>query len=183
MITDSQGRRIQAKDAFFVITTNAGSDSQARSRVGFGGDVAEAIRSEAMDRLKKSFRPELLNRVDGVIVFKPLGFDEIRSVVQLHLERLRARAAEQRVTLSWDAAVVDRCAHWKADPAYGARPALRAIDELVAGPLGRWMIEQPLEGADGRSARVVVRDGKIELDTIGDRQSADRSQPEQTRSS
>jgi ATP-dependent Clp protease ATP-binding subunit ClpC len=165
VITDGEGRRIQAKDTFFVLTTNAGAGVPGRSRLGFAPELDGGV-GQALERLRAVFRPELLNRIDGVVVFGNLGQDEIRQVVRLHLERLRTRAAESGVSLMWQPSVVDLCTGWRADPQWGARPAIRAIDELVAAPLGRWMVEHVRDTGNVQVVRVGVKDGKVELETL-----------------
>ena len=137
VVTDAEGRRVQAREAFFILTTNAGSTDGARKGLGFGGDDG---RGAALERVKRHFRPELYNRVDGVVVFEPLSAEGLEAVVRLHLGHLAERAGEQGVQLTWDEAVVGACAAHHADPKLGARPALRAIDELVAEPLGQRLL-------------------------------------------
>lgn len=137
VVTDAEGRRVQAREAFFILTTNAGSEDGARKSVGFAGASG---RDAALERVKRHFRPELYNRLDGVVVFDALDRDALARVVDLHLGRLAARAGEQGVQLTWDASVIAACAAHQSDPALGARPALRAIDDLVAEPLGRRLL-------------------------------------------
>ncbi len=137
VVTDAEGRKVQAREAFFILTTNAGSEDGARKAMGFGGGGG---RDAALERVRRHFRPELYNRLDGVVVFRPMSADSLAQVVDLHLGRLAARAGEQGVQLTWDASVVAACASHRADPTLGARPALRAIDELVAEPLGRRLL-------------------------------------------
>ena len=137
VVTDAEGRRVQAREAFFILTTNAGSTDGARKGLGFGGDDG---RGAALERVKRHFRPELYNRLDGVVVFESLSRASLEAVVRLHLGYLADRAGEQGVQLTWDASVVAACAEHEADPKLGARPALRAIDELVAEPLGQRLL-------------------------------------------
>jgi ATP-dependent Clp protease ATP-binding subunit ClpC len=136
LITDSEGRVVQAREAYFVITTNAGSEAAGKGRLGFGGDAMEQRRQAALDRLKQWFRPELLNRVDDTLLFDELDAGALVRIANLHLGALRERARERGVTLSWDPEVARLCASRDADRTYGARPTLRAIEELVAEPLG-----------------------------------------------
>jgi len=89
----------------------------------------------------------------------------LREVVELHLERLRKRAAELRVDLSWEPSVLEICTAGRNDTTLGARPSLRAIDERVAGPLGRWLLENVDLGSGWREVRAVVRAGEVQLET------------------
>jgi ATP-dependent Clp protease ATP-binding subunit ClpC len=136
VVTDSEGRRVVAREAFFILTTNAGSEAGSRKAMGFGGNPRDA----ALERVRRHFRPELYNRLDGVVVFRSMSPDTLAQVTDLHLGRLAARAGEQGVQLTWDDSVVAACVSHRPDPSLGARPALRAIDELVAEPLGRRLL-------------------------------------------
>ena len=135
-VTDSEGRKVDAREAFFIITTNAGTEQAGRGRLGFGGGNPDEQRRIALERARTHFRPELLNRVDEVVWFHPLDEADLHAITRLNLERLRERALGEGVTLTWDESVVHRCALHEPDPAFGARPVLRAIDDLVAEPLG-----------------------------------------------
>ncbi len=162
VLTDAEGRKVHATEAFFVLTTNAGSDQAGRGRLGFGGNSASARREAALQRIRKHFRPELFNRIDDVVVFDALGPADLQRIVEIHLLRLRQRAAEQQVVLTWDPDLPRLCAAHRPDPAHGARPAVRAIDELVAEPLGREILSGDVSRR--RTLHLRVRDGKITID-------------------
>jgi ATP-dependent Clp protease ATP-binding subunit ClpC len=161
-VSDADGRKVEAREAFFVITTNAGIESLNKTRVGFGGADPDALKAAALDRLKRHFRPELLNRIDEVVWFRPLEMPDIESIVRLNLGRLAERAAAEGAELSWDDEVIALCARYEADPQFGARPALRAIDELVAEPLGLKLLQ--MERTPGRRFHAIVRDGQVTFD-------------------
>lgn len=135
VITDADGRRVDAREAFFVITTNAGTEFVGRGRLGFGSDNEAAQRNAALERVKKHFRPELLNRIDDIVWFRTLSHADLCAIARIQLDGLRDRAAEVNVTLSWDEAVVEKIASHEPDALFGARPLLRALDTLVAEPL------------------------------------------------
>jgi len=162
MLTDADGRRIQAREAFFVLTTNAGAEISGKGRVGFGGGTAKAQRELAMSRIRRTFRPELLNRLDDIITFNTLSDSDLSAIVELNLEQLRSRAAEAGLDISWDDDVVARIVSHNPDPTYGARPALRAIDELLGEPLGRLLLEVPSDARRWLHARVV--DDRIDFE-------------------
>jgi ATP-dependent Clp protease ATP-binding subunit ClpC len=155
VVTDSEGRTVVAREAFFVLTTNAGSDSEGRGRLGFGSDTSDARRSAALDAARRQFRPELLNRLDGIVAFRDLAPVDLERIVALHLEALRERAEENGATFTWDASVPAVCARHRMEPGKGARPALRALDELVAEPLAGMLL------SGHRAIRATVRDGRI----------------------
>lgn len=163
VITDSEGRRVEAREAFFIITTNAGSDLARQSRLGFGGASAAEQREIVVERVKRQFRPELINRIDEIVWFRPLDDIDLEQIVLLNLGRLAERAAIEGVSLSWDQDVIARCARFKADPQFGARPALRAIDELVAEPLGVLMLRD--EKRPGRHFHAVADGEDITFET------------------
>ncbi len=140
IVTDAEGRKVHAREAFFILTTNAGSEASGRGRMGFGGGSAESRKEAALARARDHFRPELTNRLDGVVVFRDVDEKDLVAIVELHLGRLRDRAAETGVMLTWSPEVAKLCATHRREAGMGARPALRAIDELVAEPLGSAML-------------------------------------------
>jgi ATP-dependent Clp protease ATP-binding subunit ClpC len=169
-IEDSEGRRVQAREAIFVATTNAGTEIGARGRAGFSPGTATEVR---MERLKPYFRPELLNRFDAVVFFEPLDATALRQIARAHLERLRDRVIAKGIHLRWSEAVVERVAEHGADPKHGARPVLRAIRTLVEEPLGDLVI------ADGSgqamSWYIDVADGTIRFERDATTQDAQPS--------
>ncbi|MEZ4319576.1 MAG: tetratricopeptide repeat protein [Myxococcota bacterium] len=161
VLTDSEGRKVNAREAYFIITTNAGSEVAGKTRLGFGGTGIDRRRELANERLRQWFRPELLNRVDDTVLFNELTEPDLLQVAQLQLEALRARTREQGVHLTWEREVARLCATWKADRSYGARPTLRAVDELVAEPLGVELLR--MESARHRVLHAIVEDGTVRL--------------------
>jgi ATP-dependent Clp protease ATP-binding subunit ClpC len=144
VVTDAEGRTVHAREAFFVLTTNAGSEVEGRGRLGFGADTAEARRDAVLAAARRHFRPELLNRLDGIVAFRDLDDRDLEQIVGVHLTQLAARAAESGATFTWDAGVAAACVRHKTEPTKGARAALRALEELVSEPLGKLV----LGGAD-----------------------------------
>jgi len=159
VLTDSEGRKIAAKEAFFILTTNAGSDRGSRGRLGFGSDRPDD-RDAALELVRPYFRPELLNRLDEIVLFQPLSTSHLKEIVRMHLSQLRDRAREVGADLGWTPAVVDLCAGHRPETKFGARPALRAIDDLVAQPLSHILIAASTE-EHRRSFRAMVRHGKV----------------------
>jgi ATP-dependent Clp protease ATP-binding subunit ClpC len=159
VLTDSEGRKIAAKEAFFILTTNAGSQHTGRGRLGFGTDRPDD-RDAALELVRPYFRPELLNRLDEVVLFQPLSNAHLKRIVLMHLHHLGERAHEVGVDLSWTPAVVDLCAGHRPDTKFGARPVLRAIDDLVAQPLSHILIAAG-EEEHLRTFRAAVRRGRV----------------------
>jgi ATP-dependent Clp protease ATP-binding subunit ClpC len=141
IITDAEGRKVDAREAFFVITTNAGTEAISRSRLGFG-ELSARRRDEAQARIRQHFRPELLNRIDEIVWFSPLDGEDLRTIADQQLAALADRAIHENVQLSWEPEVADLCTRYHADAAFGARPVLRAIDALVAEPLGQLLLSE-----------------------------------------
>lgn len=181
VVTDAEGRKVDAREAFFVITTNAGSELTSRGRVGFGGGSDDEQRNAAVEKVRKHFRPELLNRIDEIVWFHPLEVADLQEIARMNLKLLAERAEAEGVRLTWDDAVVDLVVKTKPDPTYGARPVLRAIDDLVAESLGQLMLRE--EPSLDRAFRATVQDGVVHF--VREQQSQENAgspAPEQTSS-
>jgi ATP-dependent Clp protease ATP-binding subunit ClpB len=113
------------------------------------------MKSEVMERVQAHFRPEFINRIDDIIVFHPLGAEQIRAIVDIQLSQLRARLAERDMTLELSSEARDSIGEAGFDPVYGARPLKRAIQQQIENPLA----EQILRGAFGPGDRVSVERG------------------------
>jgi len=120
--------------------------------------------------MREVFRPEFLNRIDEIVEFKPLTKDQLADIVELQLERLRARLADRGIELELteEAKQVIADAGW--DPTYGARPLKRALQRMVENPLALRLLEG--EFADGDTVRVDARDGDLVFEKMGARQPA-----------
>jgi len=162
-VTDAEGREVDAREALFILTSNAGTEAALKGRVGFGATSGELDVDLLLEQVKKRFRPELINRIDDVVPFRSLELDALRDVVSLHLSRLAERALESNVVLTWDDSVVSACAEPNQDPQYGARPAIRAIDTLVGEPLGRLLLSSGPEGR--RALHATMDDGEVTFES------------------
>ncbi|MFT7519137.1 MAG: ATP-dependent Clp protease ATP-binding subunit ClpC [Kiritimatiellia bacterium] len=159
IITDSEGREVDAREALFILTSNTGSEVAMRSRLGFGGQSVGLDRERLLDRVKDQFRQELLNRIDEIVPFDLLGQEDLNSVVQLHLKALAERALDGKVVLTWSDDVVKLCSLHRANPSFGARPALRAIESLVGEPLGHAMLES--DPNEERTLHAIIEEGTV----------------------
>jgi len=112
-----------------------------------------------MDAVRTHFRPEFLNRVDEIIVFKPLTREQIKSIVEIQLERLRKRLAERRITLTLTPAAMELIANEGYDPTYGARPLKRVIQRRLQDPLAMQILEGKFR--DGDALDVDVENGEL----------------------
>ncbi len=147
-LTDSQGRTVDFRNTVIIMTSNIGSHYILEH---MGGDW-EATEREVTQALHQHFRPEFLNRVDDVVIFRPLGEAEIVRIVDLQLAHLEHLLADRKLTLEVTPEAKELLAREGYDPAFGARPLKRAIQRLVQNPLAL----EVLEGHFGEGDRVVV---------------------------
>lgn len=146
VLTDGKGRKIDFKNTIIVMTSNIGADklTAKAAPIGFnlrGNELEQAVTNyEAMEEdvqkeLKLKFRPEFLNRIDKIVMFKPLSHEDVKKIVELHLKKLQDRLVGKNITLQADQSALDLICKKGYDPQYGARPVRRAIQELVEDPL------------------------------------------------
>jgi ATP-dependent Clp protease ATP-binding subunit ClpB len=143
-LTDGQGRTVDFRNTVLIMTSN--------------------LRSA--DEMSAVFRPEFLNRIDEVVEFKPLTREQIAEIVELQLERLRARLAERRITIELTDAAKEVLAEAGWDPAYGARPLKRAIQRLLENPLALRLLEGDF--GDGDMIRVDAQDGELSFSKVSE---------------
>ena len=141
-LTDGHGRTVSFRNAIVILTSNVGSDLLAHDRSDRSDptDLSPRTRAAVMEALKASFRPEFLNRLDEIVLFRPLGEPEIEAIVRLQLEDLRRRLAEQDLKLD----LSDKAVRWIVktgfDPVYGARPLKRTIQRELETPIARRIV-------------------------------------------
>ena len=143
-LTDGQGRTVDFRNAVLIMTSNLGSPYIVEHQ---GADWA-VVEEKVREVLRQSFRPEFLNRIDETLVFRPLGREELVHVVGMQLERLSALARERRVELEVTPAARRRISDAGYDPAFGARPIKRAIQQLVSDPLAMAFLEGRFHDGD-----------------------------------
>ena len=164
-LTDGQGRHVDFSNTVIIMTSNIGARDIAQtttmgfSAQGAGGLSDKEIESRVMTELKKHFRPEFLNRVDEVVVFKSLTGEQLRDIVELMIADLRDRLVAEGMSIELTDAARDLVAKQGADPVYGARPLRRAIQTLIEDPLS----EELLQGLwhKGEIIRVDEKDGAL----------------------
>ncbi|GAA3810802.1 ATP-dependent Clp protease ATP-binding subunit [Streptomyces phyllanthi] len=168
-LTDAQGRTVDFTHTVIVMTSNLGSEAITRRGAGLGfaagGAEAdeEARRERILRPLREHFRPEFLNRVDEIVVFRQLTPEQLRRITDLLLERTRRRLHAQGITIEFTDRAVDWLAHHGHEPEYGARPLRRTIQREVDKQLSRLL----LDGRIRTGGRVVVDtgDGRLTFDT------------------
>jgi ATP-dependent Clp protease ATP-binding subunit ClpB len=131
-LTDGQGRTVDFKNSVIIMTSNIGS--QAISEMADQGDEV-TMRNAIEEILRKSFLPEFLNRIDEKIIFRPLGYFELRKIVDIQLKRMMAQMTEAGLVLEMTDKAKEQVAEEGYDPAYGARPLKRVLQQRVANPL------------------------------------------------
>ena len=137
-LTDSQGRTVDFKNTVIIMTSNIGSRFLIEGVL--GDSISDSVRESVMADLRKSFRPEFLNRVDETILFKPLTLEEITSIVDLLMADLNRRLTDRRVTVELDAKAKEWVAEKGYDPVFGARPLKRFLQRNVETKLARSLI-------------------------------------------
>ncbi|WP_107705794.1 ATP-dependent chaperone ClpB [Nocardioides allogilvus] len=157
-LTDSHGRTVDFRNTVLIMTSNIGSEHLLEG-ITADGEVNDEARSMVMRTLQSHFRPEFLNRVDEIVMFKPLTLAEIERIVDLQLEELRVRLAGMRINLEVTDAARRFIADQGFDPAYGARPLRRYISREVETQVGRALIRG--DAADGGTIWVDVADGEL----------------------
>ena len=175
-LTDSLGRKVNFRNAVVVMTSNVGAKAITDSRrsLGFTQQTGEGtgrtdaeIRSMVMSDLKKTFRPEFLNRVDDIIVFRKLTRANIRQIAQKLLGTVNTRMERAGVELQVPDAALDALSATGYDPVYGARPLRRAIQSTIADQAAGMLLDGTLRQGDVVTAE--VRDGKIVLTKMRER--------------
>ena len=129
-VTDSQGRTVDFKNTILIMTNNLGS-SEILDGISENGTLSEEARKNVQAILRRTFKPEFLNRIDGTVIFTPLSRDQVRSIVNLLLNHLRERLAERQVKLTVTDAAIDLLMEQGYDPIYGARPMKRLIQSKL----------------------------------------------------
>ena len=152
-LTDSQGRTVDFRNTVVVMTSNLGSDriqdlahDRSYDTVSFDGlamqddstrneNRYQAMKNAVMEVVGQHFRPEFINRIDEVVVFHPLGMEQIRNIADIQLNLLRKRLAEREMAITFSDAMMEQLVEAGFDPVYGARPLKRAIQQLIENPL------------------------------------------------
>jgi ATP-dependent Clp protease ATP-binding subunit ClpC len=170
-LTDAQGHTVDFKNTVIIMTSNLGTQNLRRAGLGFAPSddnvTYEQMKDKVTEELKRSFRPEFLNRIDEVIVFRELTRANVKSIVDLLMRRVREQLQSQDISLELTDATKDYLAQEGYDPTLGARPLRRAIQRLVEDPLSEkilWkeftagqkvVVDVEADPADGKRKKVV----------------------------
>jgi ATP-dependent Clp protease ATP-binding subunit ClpC len=168
-LTDSQGRTVDFTNTVIVMTSNLGSEAITRrgAGIGFGPGGAEADeearREQILRPLREHFRPEFLNRIDEIVVFRQLTGEQLREITDLLLERTRRMVHSRGIAVEFTGAAVDWLAERGYEPEYGARPLRRTIQREVDNQLSRLLLDGRV--AEGDRVTVDVDDGRLAFRT------------------
>lgn len=161
-VTDSQGRTVDFKNTVIIMTSNIGSAFLLEG-ITEAGEIREEARQQVMQELQMSFRPEFLNRVDEIVLFKPLTASEIGGIVELLITDLRRRLADRKITLTLSEQAKAYIAREGYDPVYGARPLRRFLQRQLETMLARELISGRI--ADGATVQVGLTEGALTVET------------------
>ncbi len=160
-ITDSHGKTVDFKNTIIILTSNLGSDI-ILDGINDKGEISEEARNAVSELLKRSFRPEFLNRLDEIIFYHPLTRENIRGIVDLKIREVADRLSEQRISIKVTEEAINQIIEQSFDPAYGARPIKRFIQSNVETLIARKMIGDNI--APESTVTVDYRDGRFSAD-------------------
>ncbi|KAI6814365.1 Heat shock protein 78 [Hortaea werneckii] len=162
-LTDSQGHRVDFRNTMIVLTSNLGAEALVADE-STGSEISKAVKSQVMEVVQHSYPPEFLNRIDEFIVFKRLGREALRDIVDIRLAELQTRLDERRISLQVDDEVREWLCEKGYDPRYGARPLNRLISKEVGNHLADQIIRGGIKG--GEVAKVVLSQDGEHLDVV-----------------
>jgi ATP-dependent Clp protease ATP-binding subunit ClpB len=160
-VTDSQGHTVDFKNTVIIMTSNIGSHHLLEG-VNERGEISEKAREAVQRELRAHFRPEFLNRVDDIVLFRPLTLPEIKLIVDLQTEDLRQRLAHRGVHLVLTDAARELVARQGFDPVFGARPLKRFLQHQLESRIGRALIAGDIH--DGAELTADVKDGNLAVE-------------------
>jgi ATP-dependent Clp protease ATP-binding subunit ClpB len=157
-LTDGQGHIVDFKNTIIVLTSNLGSELLAAAKE---DELSKSVRDGVMAVVRQAFRPEFLNRLDEIILFKRLGKDQMHSIVDIQIAQLEKRLGERKITLTLDKKARDWLADKGYDPAYGARPLKRVIQKELQDKLAQRLLEGRVN--DGSTVKVQGWEGGLKI--------------------
>ncbi len=162
-VTDSLGRKVDFRNTIIIMTSNVGADLIKKQTLGFGapsdsGDH-DTMRGKIMEETKRVFKPEFLNRLDEIIVFHTLTRPDLLRIVDLEVEKVKARLRVKEIEITLDTAAHEFVIEKGYDPTYGARPMRRAVERYLEDPLAEELLKGAVKGGD--MVEVTVAEGKL----------------------
>lgn len=172
VLTDGKGRKVDFTNSIIIMTSNIGARklTEGAAPIGFklnSSELDAALQTfehkkeEVLKDLKDHFKPEFLNRVDNIVVFRPLTHENIKQIVEIHVRDLQKHLSDKGIVLDLTPDALDLLATLSTDPDYGARPVRRKVQELIEDPLSQGFLDESF--AEGDTVQIVKVDDKIEL--------------------
>jgi ATP-dependent Clp protease ATP-binding subunit ClpC len=166
-LTDAQGRQVNFKNVVLIMTSNVGAQTINKTKsLGFGGDEAglsyKEMKGRVTSELRKIFRPELLNRIDEIIVFHKLEREDMRQIIEIQLKRLRKQLTEREVSIEFTTEALDKLSEAGYDPAFGARPLRRVLQRMVEDP----MSEMILKGEIPTGSKIIIEPNDVAYEDV-----------------
>jgi ATP-dependent Clp protease ATP-binding subunit ClpB len=155
-LTDGQGRTVDFRNSVIIMTSNLGSQTIQEMA---GEENYERMKAAVMETVSRHFRPEFVNRIDDIVVFHPLGREQLHRITEIQVRYLRERLAARDIGFTLAPAALDKLAEAGFDPVYGARPLKRAIQQQIENPLATEILSGKFSAGDTILADVV--DGAI----------------------
>jgi ATP-dependent Clp protease ATP-binding subunit ClpC len=185
-LTDAKGRKVDFRNTIIIMTSNAGAEL-IRRETGLGFHKAESqqsaqeqydrMKDKVLQEMKKLFRPEFLNRIDATVVFRALGREQIREIVDLQLSRTQKQLKEQRLVMEVTDAARDLLLEKGFDPVFGARPMRRAIQNLIEDPLAEGLLHGRFQPGDVVLVDRMADDLTLETKPVGPEKGAEQQIP------
>jgi ATP-dependent Clp protease ATP-binding subunit ClpC len=170
-LTDSRGREASFRETIIILTSNLGSASaEKKKHLGFGPESVtgetpiEDLQAWIMEKIKRGLRPELLNRFSRIIIFNPLGRENVREIIDKFIGQLNARLSEQSITLTLEEPVYSLLMEKGYSAEFGARPMERTIEQLIAQPLARAILEERIN--PGQKLIAKVENGSVTFSPV-----------------
>ncbi|MDF1750754.1 MAG: AAA family ATPase, partial [Alphaproteobacteria bacterium] len=157
-LTDGQGRTVDFRNVLIILTSNLGAEFLADQK---DGEDVEAVRPQVMEVVRHAFRPEFLNRLDEILLFRRLSRENMTGIVDIQLDRLRDLLVDRKITLTVDPAALMWLGNAGYDPVYGARPLKRVIQKHLQNPLANMILEGRIN--DGDTITISARDDHLIL--------------------
>jgi len=170
-LTDGKGRKIDFKNTIIIMTSNIGADrlTKKAAPIGFETDKDELMKEEEafesvkeviLEEVQDAFRPEFINRLDHMVVFRPLTHDHIKEIVKLHVKELQKRLKKREITIDIAPKALDFLANKSYNPEYGARPVRRTIQDLIENELSNRLIENTIHDGENIKIDLLKKKGK-----------------------
>jgi len=169
-LRDAKGRLANFKNTIIIMTSNIGSEEIERSKIGFGEKREISLKEKIEERLKDYFRPEFLNRIDEIIIFKPLGQKEMEKILEIQFEKIKKRLEEKRIFISLTDKAKKYLAKKGYDPNFGARPLKRVLQNLLLNPLSLMIVEGKVK--EGDEVLVDEKEGKLVFEKLSKKKKA-----------